>query len=132
MISMMADWSIEFQGLVRTDANAAMGIVHRQGLGVTRHIEVQYLWIQDAVRHKSLAVSKVGTEENPADVLTKFLKAETVHKHMEYMGCRATSLKSEAALKIQELSVKKWCRELRERRAAEPAKHGAAEGECWN
>ena len=52
MISMMADWSMELPGLVRTDANAAMGIVHRQGLGKTRHIEVQYLWIQDAVRHK--------------------------------------------------------------------------------
>jgi hypothetical protein len=132
MMAMMADWNVEIQGLVRTDANATMGIVHRQGLGKTRHIEVQYLWIQDEVRKKNLTVGKVGTEENPADMLTKFLKTETNQKHMKHMACKTTLLKSDTALNIQELGIRRWCKDLRERRAAEPSKHSAAAGECWS
>ena len=33
----------------------------------TRHVKVQYLWIQDAVLNKELEIGRVGTLENPAD-----------------------------------------------------------------
>ena len=35
--------------------------------------KVQYLWIQGAVENKELEIGKVGTLENLADMLTKFL-----------------------------------------------------------
>ena len=35
--------------------------------------KVQYLWIQDAAENKELEIEIVGTLENPADMLTKFL-----------------------------------------------------------
>ena len=34
---------------------------HSQGLGKTRHVDVQYLWIQAEVAEGRLAVKKVGT-----------------------------------------------------------------------
>ena len=74
-------------------------------------------------------MSKIGTDENPADILTKFLKADVVHKHMHYMGCKVASLRSEVALNIQTVSVKDWCRNLRERRATESNECDAAAGE---
>ena len=48
-------------------------MVHRRGFGKTRHIDVQYLWIQQHVFEERLHVAKVGTDANPADILTKHL-----------------------------------------------------------
>ena len=42
----------------------------------------QYLWVQAAVSRVDLRVAKVGMSENPADMLTKFLSAETVTPRM--------------------------------------------------
>ena len=115
-MAMLADWNVSVQGLVRTDANAAMGIAHRQGLGKTRHIEVQYLWVQDEVKRKTLKVNKVGPDDNPADMLTKHLKAETILKHMQFLRCTSTSTKLSSSLKIHCMS--QWCQDLRARRAS--------------
>ena len=55
--------------MVHIDAAAALGIAYRRGLGdKTRHVKVQYLWIQDAVENKELEIEKVGTLENPDQV----------------------------------------------------------------
>ena len=80
------DFGHELEAKVYTDSTAALGIVHRRGLGKTRHISTQYLWIQEKVGRKEISVSKVGTNENPADLLTKHLKLETVLKHVQAMG----------------------------------------------
>ena len=40
------------------------------------HIETKYLWIQECVGDKSIAVRKAGTKDNPADMFTKGLKRE--------------------------------------------------------
>ena len=45
----------------------------REGVGRVRHVEVGELWIQDAVKQKRLTVQKVLGEENPADILTKYV-----------------------------------------------------------
>ena len=58
-------------------------MVHRQGLGKTRHIEVQYLWVQQAVSERKLGVVKVGTDANPADLITKHLRAEVANAHLD-------------------------------------------------
>ena len=64
-----------------------MAIAQRQGLGGrTRHVKVQYLWIQNAVNEKELKIAKVHTDSNPADALTKFLKAEKLDKHVKKMN----------------------------------------------
>ena len=38
------------------------------------------LWIQDAVENKEPEIGKVGTLENPADMLTKFLANDALHQ----------------------------------------------------
>ena len=69
-----------------SDASAAIGIAHRQGFGKTRHIDVQYLWIQHEVKEGKLTVKKVGTNNNPADLLTKAMNGEILMKYMAEMG----------------------------------------------
>ena len=53
LISVARDFGIELSAAVHSDATAALRIAHRRGLGgKTRHVKVQYLWIQAAVESK--------------------------------------------------------------------------------
>ena len=47
---------------------------------------MQYLWVQGAVSRKDLRVAKVGTSENPTDMLTKFLSAESLSRQSKNVG----------------------------------------------
>ena len=58
---------------VETDSTAAIGMCSRTGVGKTRHIQVRWLWIQDAIRDKVVRLSKVSGTENVADMGTKYL-----------------------------------------------------------
>ena len=62
-----------------------MGMVARKGIGRVRHIEVGELWIQDAVKNKVLTVNKVKGEDNPADILTKYIDQGKIHQHCHGM-----------------------------------------------
>ena len=73
LVNVASDLNIELHPTIHTDASAALSIAHRSGAGGrSRHVKVQYLWVQGAVSRKDLRVAKVGTSENPADMLTKF------------------------------------------------------------
>ena len=50
------DFGIELSAVVHSNATA-----YRRGLGgKTRHVKVQYLWIQDAVENKEPEIAKSG------------------------------------------------------------------------
>ena len=104
IMSNLLDFGYVLNCTVCTDASAAIGIVHRMGLGRTRHIDVQYLWIQSEVQSKAVRVVKVGTADNPADVLTKNLNAETMSKHMRAMQCRADAGRASKAPQLNEMA----------------------------
>ena len=56
---------------VETDLTAAIGMCSRKGVGKTRHIQVRWLWIQDAIRDKVVRLRKVKGTDNEADMETK-------------------------------------------------------------
>lgn len=62
-------WTVHIR--IWTDSSAAKSIASRTGLGKTRHIEVQYLWIQDFVRKPFIHVKKIPGDDNIADLMTK-------------------------------------------------------------
>jgi hypothetical protein len=89
IMSIAADFSIELKAVVHCDSLAALGIAYRRGLGGrTRHVKVQYLWIQEAVANKELAIKKVPGTENPADMFTKFLAHELLSKYAMSLGMK--------------------------------------------
>ena len=49
LMSLARDFGLELGGQLHTDANATLGIIQREGLGKLRHVNVQYLWIQDRI-----------------------------------------------------------------------------------
>ena len=58
--SLGADLCIKFNVITYSDATAALAIVYRSGLrGKTRHVKVNYLWLQGAVQRQELNIRKV-------------------------------------------------------------------------
>ena len=56
---------------IHVDSTAAKAISSRLGLGRLRHLEVRFLWLQEAVRRRRLVVKKVAGANNLADIFTK-------------------------------------------------------------
>eukprot|EP00973_Karenia_brevis_P030826 4251893-Karenia_brevis.AAC.1 len=79
---MLRDFGIEFPIEVQVDANATMGIIHRRGLGKMRHIDVQDLWLQQALVEEKLKLAKIPGTSNAADIGTKPLTAEVINAFM--------------------------------------------------
>ena len=87
MMSLAANFEISLKGIVRSDSAAAIGIAHRKGIGGRcRHINVQYLWIQERVQEGHLGLAKVLGKKNPADMMTKAVGSETMHQHLKFMN----------------------------------------------
>ena len=71
---------------VKTDASAAQGISMRTGLGKLRHIDTNQLWVQDKVAKGLLKVTKIHTDVNIADHLTKYLNQNGISRHLNRTG----------------------------------------------
>ena len=97
LVAIARDFGRELEARVRTDAQATLGIVSRQGLGKLRHIDVQYLWIQERVKERSIIVDKVPGAENPADLFTKYLASELMSKHLEAINVEVTNSRASSA-----------------------------------
>ena len=76
------DFGEEMSAIVRSDSSAALAISQRVGLGKVRHLQTQYLWIQERHTDGSLLLQKVKGEWNPADLLTKGVPQEVLNRHM--------------------------------------------------
>ncbi len=46
IMSILKDWGINKASVIYSDASAALGILSRTGLGKLRHIDTNYLWLQ--------------------------------------------------------------------------------------
>jgi hypothetical protein len=82
----MKDLGMSASVHVGMDASAALGLINRQGLGKARHIETQWLWIQQATREGRVLMNKIPGKENPADLFTKPLNQEMIDGFMKSLG----------------------------------------------
>ena len=84
--SIAQDTGMKITIIVEIDASAANGIMERRGLGKTRHIDVQDLWMQEKVRNGEVTVLKIPGEMNTADLGTKPLAKDDIEKNLKRMG----------------------------------------------
>jgi hypothetical protein len=84
--SLLKDLNISATVSIGMDASAALGLINRQGLGKARHIETQWLWVQQATREGRVAMHKIPGKENPADLFTKPLNREMIDGFMTTLG----------------------------------------------
>ena len=104
LMSMLKDLNWTMQGKVYGDACAALGIIHRIGLGKTRHIDTSLLWIQQTVAERHLTFTKVLGKNNPADIFTKYLDQNTSDAHVKAMNYYFASGRAVEAPKLHMLS----------------------------
>ena len=86
LVSLARDLGFEFKLRLWVDSNTAKAIVSRLGLGKVRHLEVRYLWAQEALRAKKFEVRKISGETNPADILTKLMSASEMVAKLAAVG----------------------------------------------
>ena len=87
LLSLAADFGWSLRAKIKSDSTAAIAIASRTGLGgKSRHIKVQYLWIQEAIRKDEFKLEKIPTSKNTADALTKFLSKDIFWFHIRKMG----------------------------------------------
>ena len=77
-------WSFKIR--VWVDSNAAKAIASRSGLGRVRHMEVKYLWVQEALKAGRFTVVKIKGKHNPGDVLTKPLNITEIEEGLAEVG----------------------------------------------
>ena len=104
ILQMLRDFGIEGDAQVYSDSTAAIGIVSRHGLGRTRHIKVQYLWIQEKILNGEVDVKKVDGKENIADLFNKYLKRDDIYRLLAAMGMWLESGRSDIGLKISSIN----------------------------
>ena len=82
--SMLADLGVIKKRLrIKTDASVAQSLSQRRGLGGTKHIEVNQLWLQEKVNEGKIEIEKVRTDENLSDALTKYKEQASIEHHMK-------------------------------------------------
>ena len=95
--SVGADLGIMYHLEMLTDATAAMGIARRLGIGKIRHLDTSLLWIQQKVRNKDIALTKVAGKENPGDSFTKYLSGPEIRAHLARMNLEHEEGKASSA-----------------------------------
>ena len=89
--SVMADLGILTICVMKTDSTAAKGITNRRGHGKVKHLQTCELWLQEVVRDKRIEIQKVGTRENPADLMTKYLDSKTATQHLDRLSAKTAT-----------------------------------------
>ena len=87
--TLLSDLGVRTSIILNIDAQATMHLLHRDGLGRAKHVEVGYLWIQQVVRDGRITLRKVASSNNLADVGTKPLGRDVIMKLCGMMGFTA-------------------------------------------
>ena len=86
LISMDKDLGTHVKEVVLGDASAALAIVARRWLGKLRHLDTNYLWIQERAAKGDLNFKKVAGVDNGADLFTKTLSWNEIQSHIHKLS----------------------------------------------
>ena len=103
-ITLVQDMGREIKSRLHMDANAAQGIIDRQGLSKVRHLDVNTLWLQEQLARDAVPLIKVPGPYNCADLMTKHVPAELIKRHSERMSLEFREGRADKAAKLQYLA----------------------------
>ena len=83
---MLRDWGIEVSISLGMDATAGITMITRQGLGKAKHINVQYLWAQEALAPNRITLRKVKGTRNRADMFANHLARAVIESLQTRLG----------------------------------------------
>jgi hypothetical protein len=101
--ALLADMNIVLQKpvLIRMDASAGLGVIHRRGAGRIRHIHTPSLWLQRAHQNGVVLAVKWPGVDNVADLGTKHVEVSLINKFLTKCGFVKLGGRSEFAFKAQ-------------------------------
>ena len=80
--AMTEDFGDQVESFLYADASAAIGVANGEGLGRIRHLDIQSLCLQQALRKLRLGLGKVLGTENPSDFMTKHVDSKLLSEHV--------------------------------------------------
>ena len=90
-----------FELTVYTDSSSGKALASKLGLTrKSKHVQLRFLFMQDLVASGQLKLSKIPSERNPADVLTKYMQASTLHKLLPKLGVMTRAVDSKELLSV--------------------------------
>jgi hypothetical protein len=98
--TMLGEMGFNIQCRLMCDASAALAIIQRRGVGKTKHVNVQWLWVQQVARREQIKFNKIHGTHNPADAMTKYLTKQTMERHMTTLGYEFMGGRAEAAARV--------------------------------
>ena len=85
-------------------ASAALEVIHRKGLGETKHIQTGLLWIQQSAAEQRFKFHNVSGQLNPADLCATRLGEGANFKHTTTLGYEYVGGRAEEAPKLHRIS----------------------------
>ena len=72
---------------VHTDSSSGKSMATRIGSSKkAKHIDLKHLFIQQLVQNDYVRLIKIHTNDNPADIFTKYVSTEALHRHLQQAG----------------------------------------------
>ena len=93
----MRDLGMRKSVQLHLDSTGALSLINKTGLSAVKHIEIQHLWLQQACKSQRLSCTKVHTDLNAADLMTKPLSSERIRYLMQQMGFQFVGRRSEGS-----------------------------------
>eukprot|EP00438_Fugacium_kawagutii_P015960 Skav227097 [mRNA] locus=scaffold199:26190:27674:+ [translate_table: standard] len=76
---------------IHTDSSAGKSMATRIGSSKkAKHIDIKHLFIQQLVAYDIVRILKIHTNNNPADILTKYVSTETLQRHLHNVGLKVS------------------------------------------
>ena len=86
---------------IKLDATAGRAIAMRRGAGRIGHIATPTLWLQRLVINGDSKMTRVGGNDNCADLGAKHLDYQTMNKHLKFCGMRFAEGRSKIAPQLE-------------------------------
>ena len=102
-MSLLKDFSYKVKREVLGDASAALGVIHRRGMGRPRHVDTGLLWIQQTASETRLRDSTLLGTINPADLMTKYFMAGGNEGHCARLSAQFAPGRAKAAPTLSNL-----------------------------
>ena len=97
---MYKDLGSKYHGAVLGDASAALGIMHRKGVGKLRHLSTNFLCVQERAARREIGYIKVKGSSNVADMLTKPLAQSDLQRHLGFANLMIAEGRADASLQV--------------------------------
>ena len=72
---------------IHTDSSSGKSMATRIGSSrKAKHIDLKHLFIQQLIQHDYVRLIKIHTNDNPADIFTKYVPTDTLQRHLQQAG----------------------------------------------